>query len=169
MERNGGGGVPPPTGGGRRPEHPDDTKPRIIVSPDALTPSRPDTTEKMPMPWDGADRRAFPRKHAKVRATMRGLEAKGQGFVEVELFDLSEGGLYAVTDEAPNFGAHLEFRLQLPDTPSVVAIQAKVVRVVLPAAASPHEPAGFAVQITHSSGLQILQAYLRSLPHAPGK
>jgi Tfp pilus assembly protein PilZ len=142
----------------------DDTKPRIIVSPEALTAAPRDTTEKTPMPWDGADRRAYARKHAGVRATVRDLHAKGQPFVEVELFDLSEGGLFGISDDPPFVGARLEVRLQLPDAPSLVTMEAKVVRATLPAGATPDAPPGFAVQFVHLSGLPMLQAYLRSRP-----
>ena len=143
----------------------DDEQPSIIVSADIAAPGAPqdpsrDVTEKIRAPGFGAMPVAIPRVQAAVPGSERRQEARYPCSVAVQLFfagapepvalrcvSLSDSGLFLATDDAPVPGQEVGLRFE-EEVGHPVEARARVVRIVLPAAARMlGEQAGFGVKL----------------------
>ena len=143
----------------------DDEQPSIIVSADIAGPSGPqdpsgDVTEKIRAPVFGTMSVATPRAQAAVPSAERRQEARYACNIAVQLFfagapkpvvlrcvSLSDSGLFIATDDAPMPGQEVGVRFE-EEVGHPVEARARVVRIVLPAAAKMlGEQAGFGLKL----------------------
>ncbi len=63
--------------------------------------------------------------------------------------DISEGGVFIKTGNPRRLGSVLSLEIKLEGFPESLRVMAKVIRVIHPAGATPHQPAGMAMQFVN--------------------